>query len=91
MKKLLKSVAVISAIATAIAGVAYFAKKKSLEDTFEDDFDDDFDDEKVHKENSNVSDRSYVSINIDTENITTEPSEASIVKTETTSNDSHKQ
>lgn len=63
MKKVIKQLLGLAAIAGAVAGAVYLFKKKSDEEG--DEFDDDFDDEDFDLDNDlkSVSDREYVSLN----------------------------
>ena len=73
MKKFLKFVVGVAAVAGSVAGVLYFWDKRKTEDDFDDDFDDIFEDE------NDDSDRDYVTLDIGEE----EETEAKEESTET--------
>lgn len=61
MKKFLKFVVGVAAVAGSVAGVLYFWDKRKTE-LEEDDFDDDFDD--IFEDENDDSDRDYVTLDI---------------------------
>ena len=61
MKKFLKFVVGVAAVAGSVAGVFYFWDKRKA-DLEEDDFDDDFDD--IFEDENDDSDRDYVTLDI---------------------------
>lgn len=75
MKTWKKIIGATALTGVALGALAYFAKKKSLEDSFSDEFDDtfeDFDEELTEKESDKKADsketnRDYVPINLDNE------------------------
>lgn len=64
MKKFLKFVLGVAAVAGSVAGVLYFWDKRK-EDFEDDDFDDDFDD--IFEDESDESDKDYVTLDLDKE------------------------
>lgn len=82
MKKFLKFVVGVAAVAGSVAGVLYFWDKRKA-DLEEDDFDDDFDD--IFEDETDESDRDYVTLDIGEEEETEakeESAEASAEDTE---------
>ena len=77
MKTWKKIVALTTVTGVALGALAYFAKKKSLEDDFCDEFDDAFDDfdEEIADDNDtteDVADRNYVPLDMETTETTVE-------------------
>ena len=72
MKKFLKFVVGVAAVAGSVAGVLYFWDKRKA-DLEEDDFDDDFDD--IFEDENDDSDRDYVTLDIGEESTETSKEE----------------
>lgn len=79
MKTWKKIVGLTVMAGVALGGLAYFAKKKSLEESFNDEFDDDFDDfddELDETDSNNSADRNYVPIDLESSDSKADTEEA---------------